>query len=175
MAERRYIFEVVTAAVEEVSPEHLTVREMVLMNARLKGSAVAELHPDALVVAADTLVARDGQALGKPASLDEARAMLGSLAGRTHEVFSGVWIEHRAANFRESFVEVSQVHFRSLTQADIEDYLQRVHVLDKAGAYAAQDDPIGLIQLIEGSRTNVIGLPIERLEEILGKRGCLVI
>ncbi len=171
MAERGYVFEVVTAPVEEVSPEHLTVREMVLMNARLKGSAVAALHPDALVVAADTLVARDGQALGKPATLDEARAMLGSLAGRAHQVFSGVWIEHRVANFRESFVEVSQVHFRSLTPADIEDYLQRVHVLDKAGAYAAQEDPIGLIQLIEGSRTNVIGLPMERVVEVLGTRG----
>jgi len=170
MTEWGYGFEVVTAAVEETSPAHLTVREMVLYNARLKGAAVAGLHPEALVVAADTLVALDGRALGKPATLDEARAMLGSLAGRTHQVFSGVWVEHRARDYWAAFVEVSQVHFRALTAAEIEDYIQRVHVLDKAGAYAAQEDPIGLIQLIEGSRTNVIGLPMERLEAVLKVR-----
>jgi septum formation protein len=168
MLARGYRFEVVTAAVEEACPEHLTVREMVLWNARLKGAAVAGLHPEALVVAADTLVALDGQALGKPENLAGARAMLASLAGRAHQVFSGVWVEHRAGGFRRSFVEVSEVYFRPLTGEDIEDYLQRVHVLDKAGSYAAQEDPIGLIRLIEGSRTNVIGLPMERLEEVLG-------
>jgi septum formation protein len=167
MAERGYQFDVVTAAVEETSPEFLTVSEIVLFNARLKGSAVAALHPEALVVAADTLVARDGRALGKPADLDEARVILASLAGRRHEVYTGVWVEHRAGDFRESFVEVSRVSFRALTAADIEDYIQRVHVLDKAGAYAAQEDPIGLIRSIEGSRTNVIGLPMERLGEML--------
>jgi len=170
MAEWGYGFEVVTADVEEKSPAHLTVREMVLFNARLKGAAVAALRPEALVVAADTLVALDGRALGKPGTLDEARMMLGSLAGRSHQVFSGVWVEHRAGDFRASFVEVSQVHFRELTAGEIEDYIRRVHVLDKAGAYAAQEDPIGLIELIEGSRTNVIGLPMEQLEGIIKVR-----
>ncbi len=194
MAEWGYEFEVVTAEVEEVSPDFLTVAEMVLFNARLKGAAVAALHPDALVVAADTLVARDGRALGKPADLAEARAMLGSLAGRSHEVYSGVWVEHRGGNYREAFVEVSRVHFRALTEAEIEEYIGRVHVLDKAGAYAAQEEAgavrnaecgvrnsgdknesvcagRGIIRLIEGSRTNVIGLPMERLGEVLWGRG----
>jgi septum formation protein len=171
LAAAGYHFEIITAPVEETLPPHLTVRETVLLNARRKGAAVATLHPDACVVAADTLVALDGQPLGKPATLDTARKMLAALAGRTHQVFSGVWIERRAAGTVAAFVEVSQVRFRALSPAGIEDYLQRVHVLDKAGAYAAQEDPIGLIEAIEGSRTNVIGLPMERLSPILARHG----
>ena len=171
LAERGYRFEIITAPVEETLPPHLTVRETVLLNARRKGSAVAALHPAACVLAADTLVALDGRPLGKPANLDEAREMLAALGGRTHQVFSGVWIEHRAAGTLAAFIEVSFVRFRALTPPEIEDYLRRVHVLDKAGAYAAQEDPIGLIAAIEGSRTNVIGLPIERLAPILVRRG----
>jgi septum formation protein len=173
LAERGYRFEVVTAPVEETLPQHLTVREAVLLNARRKGAAVAALHPGACVVAADTLVALDGRPLGKPATLDDARRMLAALSGRTHQVFSGVWIEHRAAGSIAAFIEVSHVRFRALAAGEIDDYIQLVHVLDKAGAYAAQADPIGLIEAIDGSRTNVIGLPMERLVPMLARRGCL--
>jgi septum formation protein len=173
LAERRYQFRIVTAAVEETLPPHLTVRETVLLNARRKGSAIAALHPGACVIAADTLVALDGRPLGKPASLDDARAVLAALGGRTHQVFSGVWIEHRAAGSLAAFIEASHVRFRPLAAGEIEDYLRRVHVLDKAGAYAAQEDPIGLIEAIHGSRTNVIGLPMERLVPMLARRGCV--
>lgn len=173
LAERGCQFEVVTAPVEETLPAHLTVRETVLLNARRKGSAVAALHPDACVVAADTLVALGGQALGKPPTLDDARRMLAMLSGRTHQVFSGVWIEHRAARYIAALIEVSHVRFREVSEAEIEDYIRLVHVLDKAGAYAAQEDPIGLIANIEGSRSNVIGLPMERLVPTLAQRGYL--
>jgi septum formation protein len=171
MEEMGYLFRVVTVPVEEAMPPHLTVRETVLMNARRKGTAVANLHPGACVVAADTLVALEGKPLGKPASLDEARRMLRELSGRTHQVFSGVWIEHRDAGKLGAFIEVSEVRFRELTPDEIEQYFQLVHVLDKAGAYAAQDDPIGLIKEIQGSRSNVIGLPMERLGAMLERRG----
>jgi septum formation protein len=171
LAERGYRFEIVAAPVEETLPAHLTVREAVLLNARRKGSAVARLHPAACVVAADTLVALEGQPLGKPASLDAARAMLAALSGRTHQVFSGVWIEQRAAGGLAAFIEVSHVRFRALAAAEIEEYIRLVHVMDKAGAYAAQEDPMGLIAEIEGSRTNVIGLPMERLVPMLAQRG----
>jgi septum formation protein len=171
LAERGYRFEIVTASVEETLPAHLTVRETVLLNARRKGAAVAALHPPACVVAADTLVALEGQPLGKPASLDDARRMLAMLSGRTHQVFSGVWIEHRAAGCLAAFVEVSHVRFRPLARGEIEEYLRLVQVMDKAGAYAAQEDSIGLIADIDGSRTNVIGLPMERLAPMLAQRG----
>jgi septum formation protein len=171
LAGRGYRFEVVTAPVEETLPPHLTVRETVLLNARRKGAAVAALHPGACVVAADTLVALEGRALGKPASPEEARRMLALLSGRTHQVFTGVWIEQRAAGGIAAFTEVSHVRFRALGAGEIEDYMRLVHVMDKAGAYAAQEDPIGLIAEIAGSRTNVIGLPIERLVPMLERRG----
>jgi septum formation protein len=171
LAEWGYRFKVVTSPAEEKLPPHLTVRETVLYNAQRKGSAVAALHPKACVVAADTLVAIEGRALGKPASPAEARKMLATLAGRAHQVYSGVWIEQRASGAVAAFTEVSQVKFRPLTAAEIKDYMRKVHVLDKAGAYAAQEDPIGLIESIEGSRTNVIGLPMERLAPMLAQRG----
>jgi septum formation protein len=171
LAEQGYRFETVTASVDEIIPPHLTVRETVLLNARRKGSAVAALHPSACVVAADTLVSIDGRALGKPATLREAREMLATLSGRTHQVFTGVWIEQRAAGLVAAFIEVSHVTFRAVSRREIQDYTHRVDVLDKAGAYAAQDDPIGLIESIEGSRTNVIGLPMERLVPMLAGRG----
>jgi septum formation protein len=171
LAERGYRFEVVAAEVEETLPAHLTVREAVLLNARRKGSSVAAVHPDACVVAADTLVALDGKALGKPGDLAVARRMLKTLSGRTHQVFSGVWIEHRAAGGTAALIEVSHVRFRKLKEREIERYFELVDVLDKAGAYAAQQDPIGLIADIEGSRTNVIGLPLERLGALLAGQG----
>jgi len=171
MAAHGFKFEVVTAPVEETLPSHLTVREAVLLNARRKGSAVSALHPSACIVAADTLVSLDGRPLGKPASLDEARKMLAALSGRTHQVFSGVWIEQHDTGALVAFIEVSHVRFRSISAAEIEDYIRRVHVLDKAGAYAAQEDPIALIAEIAGSRTNVIGLPMERLAPMLARRG----
>jgi len=171
MTESGYLFRVVTVPVQEATPPHLTVRETVLMNARRKGSAVAAVHPEACVVAADTLVALNGEPLGKPSSLEDARRMLRRLSGRTHQVFSGVWIEHRVAGRLGAFIEVSHVRFRKVTRKEIEEYFRLVDVLDKAGAYAAQTDPIGLIERIEGSRTNVIGLPMERLARMLKRKG----
>jgi len=171
LAELGYRFEIVTAPVEESLPPHLTVRESVLLNARRKGGAVAALHPGAWVVAADTLVALDGEALGKPTSLEEAYGMLKRLSGRTHQVFSGVWMEHRAAGGVAGFIEASHVRFRELSEAEVKEYCRMIHVMDKAGAYAAQEDPMGVIAEIEGSRTNVIGLPMERLVRMLAARG----
>jgi septum formation protein len=173
MSAAGYPFEVLTAPVHETMPAHLTVRETVLLNALRKGAAVATLYPDACVVAADTLVALEGRPLGKPAGMADARRMLGMLAGRTHQVFTGVSVEHRAAGGLEAIVEVSHVTFRKMGAGEIGEYCRQVHVLDKAGAYAAQQDPVGLIAGIQGSRSNVIGLPMERLGRLLSERGIL--
>jgi septum formation protein len=173
LAEAGFRFEIITAEVEETLPRHLTVREAVLLNALRKGSTVAAMHPHAWVLAADTLVAVDGRPLGKPATLDEARQMLSTLSGRTHQVFSAVWIERREEENLIAFVEISQVRFRHLGEGEIDRYMDLVNVLDKAGAYAAQEDPIQLIAEIEGSRTNVIGLPMERVTAALAQCGIL--
>ena len=167
LAEHGYDFTVVPADVEEIAPVYFTPREVVLWNARLKAHAIARQHPGELVLGVDTLVAFRGRIFGKPRDLDEAFAMLRELNGRTHEVFSGVCLLRAADRKEHTFTEVTRVHFRKLPPAQIRAYLARIHPLDKAGAYAAQDDRGELIAKVEGSFTNVIGLPMEALSEAL--------
>jgi septum formation protein len=151
--------EVIPAVIGEIEPPHLTPGETTLFNARAKAHAVARLHPGAVVIGADTLVSIGGRVLGKPRDADDAFAMLRTLAGRTHDVLTGVCIVHGAGEC--AFIEASHVTFRSLADVEIRRYMTLVHTLDKAGAYAAQEDPMGIIAGIAGSRTNVIGLPME--------------
>ena len=153
-------FEVVPADVDEVAPAHLSPAETVLWNARLKARAVARVHADAIVLGVDTLVAFGGRTFGKPADMAEAFAMLGMLNGRAHEVFSGVCLV--APEGERAFVDMTRVHFHRRTDDELRAYLARIGPLDKAGAYAAQDDAGGMIARVEGSFTNVIGLPMER-------------
>ncbi|MCX6967327.1 MAG: Maf family protein [Verrucomicrobia bacterium] len=163
-----YTFTVEPADVEETMPPELTVGEITLFNARQKALSVAEKHPQEIVLGVDTLVALDGVCLGKPADMDEAYAMLSRLNGRIHEVHSGVWAARLSTNTNRAFVEVSRVKFRAFSEPELRRYLARIHPLDKAGAYAAQDEhPEGIVESIEGSRTNVIGLPMEALAKML--------
>ena len=151
------------AEVEELMPRHLTVGETTLFNAKRKARAVARNENETLVLAADTLVAIDGRILGKPADLDEAFEMLSLLSGNTHEVFSGVWIICPAIRKICGFIDVSRVTFRKIKPMEIREYMSRIGPLDKAGAYAAQQNEMDVIASIQGSRTNVIGLPMEKL------------
>jgi len=170
MQEHGYRFTIRPPVTDEVMPPHLTVGEMTLCNARRKAQAVAALEPDALVIGVDTLVAFEGEALGKPADMAGALAMIRRLNGRIHEVYSGLAVI--GAGQERATVEVSRVRFRHLDETALRAYLARIHPLDKAGAYAAQDEhPEGVIDSIEGSRTNVIGLPMEALATILARFG----
>jgi septum formation protein len=166
-----YCFRVVPAEIEETAPEHLTPGEIVLFNARAKATSVAERHPDELVLGVDTLVAFEGRIYGKPSDMEEAMAMLRRLNGRTHEVFSGVWLIRKSTGEQRGFIEMTRVHFRHLATPRLRKYLERIHPLDKAGAYAAQDDGGELIESFEGSFSNVIGLPMERLGATLKELG----
>ena len=89
--------------------------------------------------------------------------MISRLNGRTHEVFSGVWLTHWNSGRQYGFIEATRVHFRHLAEPRLHAYLNRIGPLDKAGAYAAQDDNGELIEQFEGSFSNVIGLPMEHL------------
>lgn len=162
-----FAVEMVPSHAKESLPEFLTVAEATLLNAKTKAARVARKRPDALVVAADTLVALDGEALGKPADMDEAFAMLKRLSGRTHIVFSGVWLADGPTGRQLGFIAASRVKFRRMKPAEIREYIKRVDPLDKAGAYAAQRNEMNLIESVEGSYTNVIGLPMEPLAEAL--------
>jgi septum formation protein len=144
------------------SPAHLA-----LDNARRKSLAVAARRADDVVLGADTIVVLDGEIFGKPRDLDHAFAMLSRLAGRIHEVITGVCVVCRAQRARVEFSETTRVRFRALDAGAIRDYLARIEPLDKAGAYAAQDDGGRIIECVEGSFSNVVGLPMERTRATL--------
>ncbi len=138
--------------------------------AHAKAAAVAGRFPHEVVLGADTLVVLDGQALGKPRDLDDARRILGMLSGRTHKVMTGVSLLRLRSPHEETWCCVTEVTFRTLLPADMEAYIGRVHVLDKAGAYAIQECGEMIVAGIRGLRSNVVGLPVEevavRLAEI---------
>ena len=138
-----------------------------LENAMRKAEAVAELNPQAIVIGADTVIRLDDRVIGKPKDLEDAKRILASLSGRTHDVATGVCVRCISNDVLVRFEETTHVTFRILTDDMIERYIEAVDVLDKAGAYAIQEYGEDLIENIEGSFTNVIGLPVERLSETL--------
>ena len=126
-------------------------------NALAKGAAVR--LPGASVLSADTIVWLDGRIYGKPRDLAEAKAFLRELAGRTHYVFTGVALDGRAEVVR------SEVTFRPLTEAEIDDYVALVNPTDRAGAYDIDDHGELVVASYSGTYENIMGLPIEPLKE----------
>jgi septum formation protein len=149
----------------------LTLREITALNATRKGLAVARAQPHRIVLAADTLVAVEGEVIGKPADLREAAAILRRLSGKVHDVCSAVFVCHLAAARSTIFHELSQVRFRRLSDAVIQDYFKKIDPLDKAGAYAAQGGGAAIIQELRGSYSNVVGLPMEKTTAALAEFG----
>ena len=171
LLEAGFNFEVFAPRATERIDVHLTLRELTALNAVRKAMAAARAHPKKIVLAADTLVALDHEILGKPNDAGEAVAMLERLSGRVHDVCTSVFICHLARARSTSFSEMSRVRFHRLTQDVIEDYLARVNPLDKAGAYAAQGFGSEIIEKIDGSYTNVVGLPMEKTVPALAEFG----
>ncbi len=169
LAEAGYEFEAIVPAVSETASTHLSLRELTIANATRKGLAVSRLHPRRIVLAADTLVALEGEVIGKPRDLTHARVTLRRLSGRTHDVCTGVFIVDPQRKI--SFAEISQVRFHKLNESNIADYFRVVNPIDKAGAYAAQAAGRSIIASVEGSFTNVIGLPMERTTAFLAQFG----
>jgi septum formation protein len=166
-----YEFEIVSPHVEEVGHDWLTIRELTIWNAARKAAVVSAISPDTVVLAADTLVTIDGEVLGKPADFEDAVEILRRLSGRVHEVWTAARIVDLGRRRSRSFHEMSRVHFRSLDDRAIRNYLAKIDPLDKAGAYAAQGDGQDIIQEIEGSYTNVVGLPMEKTRRALALFG----
>ena len=134
---------------------------------RLAGEKAAAIAagPETTVIAADTIVVLDGSILGKPADADEAFNMLISLSGRTHEVITGVCV--RRGDKSKVFSVVTKVIFRTLEKEEILSYIASGCPMDKAGAYAIQGGAAHMVRAIEGSYTNVVGLPLCELHEAL--------
>lgn len=144
---------------------------MVAHNAALKAGFLAERFPDHLVLGSDTTVALDEAVLAKPADLEEAAAMLRRLSGRRHRVHTAVALRWRRGNFASDFVETSEVTFKALDAGTIRAYFERVNPLDKAGAYGIQEARELIIDRVEGSVENVMGLPVQALAACFAEHG----
>ena len=153
---------IVPSEVEESDDASVGLAALVLANARTKATDVATRHPTSVVLGADTLVWLEGEALGKPENIECARQILSRLSGRVHEVCTGVSLLRLEPHLQVEFHETTRVRFRALDDGLIEEYLSKVDVLDKAGAYALQEHGEMLVESVEGSRSNVVGLPVER-------------
>lgn len=170
LAEAGYAFRVENPGIEENEDTSLPIRRLTAENARDKAAAVSARHPDAVVLAADTLVLLGETVLSKPADRADAARMLASLNGRSHEVFTAVAIRCGRSGEAVDLTVTTAVHFKRLTPAEQADYHSRIDPMDKAGAYAAQEHGDLVIERIEGSMSNVIGLPMDEVAAVLRDR-----
>jgi septum formation protein len=165
LASTRLAFEIRPAAIDETPLAGEAAAAYVRRLAVAKAQAVAECHSGAIVLGADTTVTIDGLLLGKPQSSEDGRCMLHRLSGREHAVVTGVAVvatgaEAQKANRCAVEVVASRVQMRSFAAPTIDWYLATGEPLDKAGAYAVQGLGAALVERVEGSYTNAVGLPL---------------
>lgn len=134
-----------------------------------KGYNVAKNNPEAIIISADTMVTIDGENLGKPKDYDDAYKMLMKLRGRSHEIYTGFTIISLADNFKYSSYEKSIVTFKKFTEEELKAYLDSKEYIGKAGAYTIGGKGGLLISKIEGDYNNVIGLPIQKINDLMYK------
>lgn len=152
-------FEIMIADVDETNPPGMAGDLVPEFLARKKAAVIAEQQPDAIIIAADTVVLLDHEILGKPTNEENAKEILAKLSGRIHTVVTGVCMQRGAQ--QHTFSTVTEVHFRRLSAEQIAHYVSHYKPYDKAGAYAIQEW-IGMIGIekINGDYYNVMGLPI---------------
>lgn len=160
-------FTVKVSNAEEKTEEGLSPDKTVEALAKIKGDAVFSEQPCDTVIASDTVVAIDGKILGKPHSPEEAFSMLRTLSGRTHTVYTGVYIKN--SSFETVFYESTEVTFFELSDEDINSYIKTGEPFDKAGAYGIQGPGAVLVKCIRGDFYNVMGFPIGRINRELKK------
>ena len=177
---RRYLLEqagltftVIPSDLDESAVRCSAPSQLVKTLAEAKAECISKKYPDSWIVGADTIVLMEGKVLGKPASRSEARTMIQQLSGRTHRVLTGYCICCQAKKRRISDVTTTEVLFKKLTDDEIEWYIHTKEPFDKAGAYAIQGLGTFLVKSINGSYTNVVGLPVCEVIEILIKEGVI--
>jgi septum formation protein len=157
---------------EEAAPGE-TGAEFAMRAAREKATAVSAELREGWVLGADTVVLLDEEILGKPIDPGDACRMLAKLSGCTHQVVTGVALVDPAGHVCDSLSVATEVEFRELSALEIDAYVASGEPMDKAGAYAIQGGASGFVQRIDGSLTNVVGLPLEEVRAILARRGLL--
>jgi septum formation protein len=171
LAQVGLIFTVIPSDVDEQQVAGSDPDVLVRTLAESKAMDIAEKHPHSWVIGADTIVVTDNQILGKPDSADAARDMLMRLSGKVHQVFTGYCIccRDQARLFTDAVK--TDVRFKSLRDAEIEWYIQTREPFDKAGGYGIQGIGSALVKSIQGSYTNVVGLPVCEVVDLLIKEG----
>ena len=159
-------FQVIPSKVDEVCNSDLSPEENAMLLSRKKASWVAKHHPHHLVIGADTLIVLGNKIIGKPTDAKNARQILGKLSGQEHKVITGVAVVHSKIF---SAVSISHVHIKALTPNEINSYVESGEPMDKAGAYAIQGKGSFLIESYSGSYSNIIGLPMDLLKDLLQK------
>lgn len=164
-------FEVWASNIDETRCAGESPEAFVRRVAREKGAAIAQKRDGAWVVSADTIVVVDDDVLGKPVDAMDARRMLQRLSGRPHAVLTAVALTTPGGTLADELLVRSTVEFRPLTADEIAAYVAGGEPFDKAGAYAIQGGAAGFVQRVEGSYTNVVGLPVDEVRDLLERHG----
>ncbi|HEX8169223.1 MAG TPA: Maf family protein [Thermoanaerobaculia bacterium] len=164
-------FDVIPSHVPEIHQSGEAPEEYVARLSRDKAQAIAAEHPDRWVIAADTTVLLGDALLEKPADAADAMRMLAAIEGKTHTVYSGVTLQNLSQRWSDTRVAESEVRVLPLSRGDIEWYVATGEPLDKAGAYAVQGIGSMFIESVHGSYTNVVGLPLATLFQMLRRAG----
>ena len=161
-------FEVIPSHIDEPTGQGFTdPRHYVQTVSWLKAAAVAPQVAEGLILAADTVGWLDGEVIGKPADAADARRILRTLSGRDHELWTGVVLWRKPDNLQIVWQECTRLHFRALSDNELDAYLATNAWQGRSGAYAIQEEGDPHLRIIEGSLTNVIGLPMESLQQNL--------
>ena len=166
-------FKVIPSQVDESTVPMTSPESYVKILAEQKARDIARQYPDNYVIGADTIVLMDGTILGKPRSRDEARQMLARLSGKTHQVLTGFAVCCATKSYSYSDTIKTDVRFKNLAPEEIEWYIHTPEPFDKAGAYAIQGLGTILVKSINGSYTNVVGLPVCEVIELLLTEGII--
>jgi septum formation protein len=172
LREAGYEFVVRPAHINEDDHPPMLPADLAEFLAMEKAQAVARHHPQDVVLGADTVVAFGDTILGKPDDADDARRMLGLLAGTTHVVITGVAVVHAAAQFSAHSRVMSAVRMRELAQDEIDRYITRGDWRGKAGGYGIQDDD-PFVTRLSGCHTNIVGLPVPETKRLLALAGVM--
>ena len=166
-------FEIMPSHVDEAFVAGETPEEHVLRLSEAKAMTASVLHPDAWVMGADTIVIINGEVLGKPRTPDEAKEMLSKLSGRVHTVFTGFTVTRKSAHILIRNAIESSVRFREISEDEMMWYIRSEEPYDKAGGYAVQGMGAFFIKEIHGSYTNVMGLPLCEVVDVLKSIGAI--
>lgn len=151
--------------------EGMEPHELVAYNALGKAREVAKKHSESIIIGCDTVIVLNGEILGKPNTPEKAKSMLKKLSGKYHSVFSGLALIDAKTNGEMVGYEETKIKFRELSEEEIDDYIASGEPLDKAGAYGIQGRGELFIDRIEGSFSNVVGLPKGLLIKFLSEAG----